>query len=81
MLLTIHPANPNLHEINRVVECLKNGGIIIFPTDTVYALGCSIYNTKAVEKICRLKGVKLEKSNFSITRKPPLFKKIELLFR
>lgn len=65
MLLTIHPDNPNPREINKVIACLKNGGIIIFPTDTVYALGCSIYNAKAVERVCHLKGVKLEKSNFS----------------
>ena|ERR1017187_2912489 len=65
MLLKIHPDNPNEREIKQVVECLKDGGIIIFPTDTVYALGCDIHRHKAVEKLCRIKGIKLEKSNFS----------------
>ncbi len=65
MLLHIHPDNPNERTIKQVVECLKDGGVIIFPTDTVYALGCDIHQHKAVEKLCRIKGVKLEKSNFS----------------
>lgn len=65
MLIEIHPANPDKRKIDRVVECLKDGGVIIFPTDTIYALGCDIYNAKAFEKVCRLKGVKPEKANFS----------------
>ena len=65
MLLRIHPDNPNSREIKKAVECLREGGIIIFPTDTIYALGCDVTNTKAVERICRLKGVKLEKASFS----------------
>jgi tRNA threonylcarbamoyl adenosine modification protein (Sua5/YciO/YrdC/YwlC family) len=65
MLLKIHPDNPGDRAINQVVECLKNGGVIIFPTDTVYALGCDIHQHKAVEKLCRIKGIKLEKANFS----------------
>lgn len=51
--------------VYQIVECLRNGGIIIYPTDTVYALGCDITQTRAIEKICRLKGIKPEKSNFS----------------
>src|SRR6185369_2536216 len=65
MLLQIFPDNPNLLHIKKAVEALKNGEVIIIPTDTVYALACDIYHPKAVEKICRLKNVKLEKANFS----------------
>ena len=65
MLLQIFPDNPNELLVKKVVAALKNGEVIIVPTDTVYALACDIYNTKAVEKICRLKNVKLEKANFS----------------
>jgi tRNA threonylcarbamoyl adenosine modification protein (Sua5/YciO/YrdC/YwlC family) len=61
----IYPENPNEKEINKVVEVLRNGGLIIYPTDTVYGLGCDITNTKALERIARLKGIKLEKANFS----------------
>lgn len=65
MLLQIHPDNPEKRKIALVVECLKNDGVIIFPTDTIYALGCDIHSTKAFEKVCRLKGVKPEQANFS----------------
>ncbi|OFX17675.1 MAG: threonylcarbamoyl-AMP synthase [Bacteroidetes bacterium GWA2_31_9] len=65
MLIRIHPDNPNEREINKVVDILKSGGVIIYPTDTVYGLGCDINNPKAVERIARIKGVKLEKANFS----------------
>ena len=65
MLLKIHPDNPEQRKIITVVEILKQGGIIIFPTDTVYGLGCDIYNHKAVEKIARIKGINLAKANFS----------------
>ncbi|MGG5577808.1 L-threonylcarbamoyladenylate synthase [Myroides sp. C15-4] len=61
----IYPENPNEREINKVVEVLRNGGLIIYPTDTVYGLGCDITNTKALERIARIKGIKLEKANFS----------------
>ena len=63
--IKIYPENPNPKEIQKVVEILKNGGLIIYPTDTVYGLGCDITNTKALEKIAKIKGVKLEKANFS----------------
>ncbi|UAM98953.1 threonylcarbamoyl-AMP synthase [Polaribacter litorisediminis] len=63
--IKIYPENPNPKEIDRVVKVLRNGGLIIYPTDTVYGLGCDITNTKALEKIARIKGVKLEKANFS----------------
>lgn len=66
MLLTIHPDNPQQRNINTAVEALQKGGIIIYPTDTIYGLGCDIYDTKAVEKICRLKGIDPKKAQFSI---------------
>lgn len=65
MLLKIHPQNPNPREINRVIECLASGGIIIYPTDTVYGMGCDIHKPKAVERICNIKGIDCEKANFS----------------
>ncbi|MBV5314835.1 MAG: threonylcarbamoyl-AMP synthase [Prolixibacteraceae bacterium] len=65
MFLKIYPENPNPKDIRQVVEVLRNGGIIIYPTDTVYGLGCDITNGKAVEKIARYKNVQVEKSNFS----------------
>lgn len=65
MLLKIYPQNPNPREISRVVGVLRSGGIIIYPTDTVYGLGCDITNQKAVEKIIRLKGLKAKEAHFS----------------
>jgi tRNA threonylcarbamoyl adenosine modification protein (Sua5/YciO/YrdC/YwlC family) len=64
-LVKIYPENPNPKEINKVLQVLRNGGLVIYPTDTVYGLGCDITNTKALERIARLKGIKLEKANFS----------------
>ena len=63
--IKLYNENPNEKDISRVVEVLRRGGLIIYPTDTVYGLGCDITNTKALEKIARIKGVKLEKANFS----------------
>ena len=63
--IKIYPENPNEKEITKVVKILKEGGLVIYPTDTVYGLGCDITNTKALEKIARIKGVKLDKANFS----------------
>ena len=65
MLLKIYPQNPNDKDIRQVVDVLQRGGIIIYPTDTVYGLGCDITNVKAVEKVARYKNVSVEKSNFS----------------
>lgn len=65
MLIKIYPQNPNPREISRVVGILRNGGIIIYPTDTVYGMGCDINNQKAVEKIIRLKGLKAKEAHFS----------------
>ncbi len=64
-LIKIYEENPNSKDIDRVVAVLKKGGLVIYPTDTVYGLGCDITNSKALEKIARIKGVKLEKANFS----------------
>lgn len=61
----LYEENPNVIEINKIVDILKKGGLIIYPTDTVYGLGCDITNTKAVEKIARIKGIKVDKANFS----------------
>ena len=65
MLLKIYQENPNEKKIQQVVECLKDGGVIIYPTDTVYGLGCDIFKQKAVEKIARIKEVNIKKHNFS----------------
>jgi len=63
--IKIYEENPNPKEIKRVVEVLRKGGLVIYPTDTVYGLGCDITNTKALEKIARIKGIKLAKANWS----------------
>lgn len=63
--IKIYEENPNPKHIKRVVDVLRKGGLIIYPTDTVYGLGCDITNTRALEKIARIKGVKLAKANWS----------------
>ena len=65
MLLTIHPVDPQPRLIAQVVESLKNGGVIIYPTDTIYGLGCDINQPKAVERICRIKGIDPKKAQLS----------------
>jgi len=67
--IKIYPENPNPKAIQKIVNVLKRGGLVIYPTDTVYGLGCDITNIKALERIARIKGVKLEKSNFSFVCK------------
>lgn len=64
-LIRIYEENPNPKDIKKVVDVLRKGGLIIYPTDTVYGLGCDITNTQALERIAQLKNVKLEKANFS----------------
>ena len=66
MLVKIYPENPNSKEIDRVANILKDGGIIIYPTDTVYAIGCDALNVRAVERICRIKNINPQKANLSI---------------
>lgn len=63
--IKIYEENPNAREIKKVIDVLKAGGLIIYPTDTVYGLGCDINNIKALERVAQIKGVKLDKSNFS----------------
>ena len=65
MLIKIYPENPNPKAIEQVVQVLRRGGLIIYPTDTVYGLGCDITNQKAIEAICRIRNIKPEKANFS----------------
>ncbi len=65
MLLRINPEKPNYDEIAQVVECLRNGGVVIYPTDTVYGIGCDINKQRAVERVCKIKGIDPEKANFS----------------
>jgi tRNA threonylcarbamoyl adenosine modification protein (Sua5/YciO/YrdC/YwlC family) len=65
MLLRINYDKPNQKDIDLVIDCLKNDGLIIYPTDTVYSIGCDITSQKAIEKLCKLKNIKPEKANFS----------------
>ena len=65
MLIKIYPENPNEKAIQQVVDVLKKGGLIIYPTDTVYGLGCDITNQKAIERVAQIRGIKPEKANFS----------------
>lgn len=64
-LLKIHPENPPLNKILQVVDVLRQGGIIIYPTDTIYGLGCDLHNTRAVERVCQIKGLDIKKANLS----------------
>lgn len=64
-LLKIHPENPEQRKIDQVVEVLRNGGIVIYPTDTIYGIGCDIFNQRAVERVCQIKGVKADKTLLS----------------
>jgi tRNA threonylcarbamoyl adenosine modification protein (Sua5/YciO/YrdC/YwlC family) len=63
--IKIYEDNPNEAAVKKVVEILRNGGLVIYPTDTVYGLGCDITNHKALEKVAKIKGIKLEKANLS----------------
>lgn len=65
MLIQLHPVNPQPRLIQQIVQTLKQGGIIIYPTDTLYGLGCDIFQHKAVERICRIKNVQPQKANLS----------------
>lgn len=66
MLLRIHPVNPEERKIKIVIDCLKSGGIIIYPTDTVYSLGCDLFNHDAIEKAGRIKNINPKTANYSI---------------
>ena len=65
MLVKIYPDNPNAKEIKKIADILRNGGLVIYPTDTIYAIGCDINNGKAVEKVARIKNINLKKANLS----------------
>jgi tRNA threonylcarbamoyl adenosine modification protein (Sua5/YciO/YrdC/YwlC family) len=65
MLLRIYEENPNPKSIREVVDCLKRGGVIIYPTDTVYGIGCDINNQRAVERICQIRNIQKDKAQFS----------------
>ena len=65
MLLQIHPENPQPRLIKQVVECLKDGGVIVYPTDTIYGLGCDIMQHKAIDRICNIKNINPQKSQLS----------------
>ena len=65
MFLKLHSENPNPRYIKMIIECLENDGVIIFPTDTIYAMGCSVNSSRGLDKIARIKGIKKEKANFS----------------
>ena len=65
MLLNVHPENPQARQIKTIVDCLKSGGIIIYPTDTIYGLGCDIFQHKAIERICRIKNIDPQKAQLS----------------
>ena len=65
MRLHLHPVNPQPRQIKTIIECLLDGGIIIYPTDTIYGLGCDIYQQKAIQRICRIKNVDPQKAQLS----------------
>lgn len=65
MLLSIHPQNPDKHKIKLLIEALKTGAVIIYPTDTIYGIGCDIYSQKAIEKICKIKQIQSKNAQFS----------------
>ncbi len=66
MLIDIHPQTPSERDITRVVEALQRGAVIIYPTDTVYALGCDIFQPRAIERICKIRDIAPQKAKFSI---------------
>ena len=66
MYIKIFEDNPNSRDILKIVELLKNGGVMIYPTDTIYAIGCDINQVKAVQRVCQLKGINPNKANFSM---------------
>ena len=65
-MLKLYSDNPNPKAITRVAEILRNGGVVIYPTDTVYAIGCDIFQPRAVEKVCKFKGIDPQKANLSL---------------
>ena len=66
MLVKIYPENPNQKEIDKIVKILQDGGLVVYPTDTVYAIGCDALNVRAVEQVCKIKNINPQKNNLSI---------------
>lgn len=66
MLVRIHPENPDERKVRQVIECVLDGGVIIYPTDSVYAIGCDLNRQKSVERVAKIKGIELKKANFSL---------------
>ncbi len=66
MLVNIHPDNPDPRKVKQVIECLLGGGVIIYPTDSVYSIGCDLAQTKAIERVARIKGIQMKDANFSL---------------
>lgn len=64
-LLSIHPINPEPRKINRAIEILQKGGVIVYPTDTIYGIGCDLMNKRAVERLCQIEDIKPQKMNLS----------------
>ncbi|MFM9840640.1 MAG: L-threonylcarbamoyladenylate synthase [Cyclobacteriaceae bacterium] len=64
-LLSIHPINPEPRKINRAVEILQKGGVIVYPTDTIYGIGCDLMNKRAIERLCQIENIKPQKMNLS----------------
>lgn len=65
LLLKIHPENPQPNRIQQAVDVLRSGGVIIYPTDTIYGIGCDVHNARAVERLCQIKGLRPDKANLS----------------
>lgn len=64
-LIKLYPENPDVRKINQIVDILRNGGIIIYPTDTIYGMGCDLFNKKAIDRLCRIKEIKPKNFNLS----------------
>ncbi len=65
-MIKLYENNPDINKLDQIAKCLKDGGVIIYPTDTVYAFGCDIFQARAVEKICKIKGIDHRKAKFSM---------------
>ncbi len=66
MLIKVYPENPDEKRIRQIVDCLKNGGVIVYPTDAVYSIGCDLMNHRAVERVAKIKEISLDKANFTL---------------
>jgi tRNA threonylcarbamoyl adenosine modification protein (Sua5/YciO/YrdC/YwlC family) len=64
-LIELHPVNPQENKLKKIVSCLQDGGLVIYPTDTVYGLGCNLHNARAIERLCKVQGINARKLNLS----------------